>query len=237
MLMYRVELRLANLDISPYSKHQMKLLKHKYVIALILFAASFLILASPQRTLALNGCPTAAGNDTQVSAQQDCLDKYRAQCVKDNYKAGFCADLTVAQVNQCKTGTGTGLKAACMKTLEKAWTPTAQPTNVSAGCSSLDPTCTPTGGDCKGNGTIESVNEKNCGIISYIVIITNVLSALVGVIIVAMIIWGGIQYSTAGADASKVQAAKQKIINALVALVLFVFGFTIVQWLIPGGLF
>jgi hypothetical protein len=108
---------------------------------------------------------------------------------------------------------------------------------VSAGCTSLDPTCTPTGGDCKGDGTIESVDEKNCGIISYIVIITNVLSALVGVIIVTMIVWGGIQYSTAGADASKVTAAKQKIINALIALVLFVFGFAIVQWLIPGGIF
>lgn len=110
-------------------------------------------------------------------------------------------------------------------------------TAKSSTCAPNDPTCASTSGDCKGDGTIESVNEKNCGIISYIVIITNVLSALVGVIIVTMIIWGGIQYSTAGADASKVQAAKQKIINALVALVLFVFGFAIVQWLIPGGLF
>lgn len=216
----------------------MKLLKHKYVIALILLGVSFVALSAPRQAFALNGCPTAASNDTQVSAQQDCLDKYRAQCTKDNYKAGFCADLTVAQVNKCATGTGTGLKAACMKNFQSSWAPTSQNNSaVNSGCSSLDPTCTPTGGDCKGDGTIESVNEKNCGIISYIVIITNVLSALVGVIIVTMIIWGGIQYSSAGADPSKVQAAKQKIFNALLALVLFVFGFAIVQWLIPGGIF
>lgn len=124
--------------------------------------------------------------------------------------------------NDPTTGSGTSVATA----------PTAK-----SGCSPNDPTCSTTSGDCKGDGTIESLNEKNCGIISYIVIITNVLSALVGVIIVTMIIWGGIQYSSAGSDPSKVQAARQKISNALVALVLFVFGFAIVQWLIPGGIF
>lgn len=215
----------------------MKLLKHKYVIALILFAVSLTAMALPQSVFALNGCPTGAANDTQVTAQQECKDKYIAQCIKDKYKEAFCNDLTVAQINKCATGTGTGLKADCMKNFEKNWTPVVTQTSSSGStCSSTDPTCATASGDCSAD-TIEQIDEKNCNIIKYIVVITNVLSGIVGVVIVAMLIWGGIQYSAAGADASKVQAAKQKITNALLALLLFVFGFSIVQWLIPGGIF
>jgi hypothetical protein len=78
--------------------------------------------------------------------------------------------------------------------------------------------------------------EGSCKMIDLIVTITNAVTALAATVIVAMIVWGGIQYSMAGADASKVQAAKQKITNALIALLLLIFGFSIIQWLVPGGL-
>jgi Na+/phosphate symporter len=65
----------------------------------------------------------------------------------------------------------------------------------------------------------------------------NVLSALVGVIVVIMIIVGGIQYSAAGDDPQKVAAAKSKITNALLALFLFIFMYALLQWLVPGGIF
>lgn len=88
--------------------------------------------------------------------------------------------------------------------------------------------------DCKvAPGDLDS---GNCEVIKMIVLITNVLSGLAATVIVAMIVWGGIQYSMAGADPSKVQAAKQKIINALIALLLLAFGFSLIQWLVPGGL-
>ena len=105
-------------------------------------------------------------------------------------------------------------------------------------CNSLDPTatCATANGDCNA-GSIDKINKDNCGIVKYIILITNALSAIVGIVIVTMIIIGGIQYSTAGPDPSKVQAARKKISNALLALVLFVFGFSILQWLIPGGIF
>lgn len=88
--------------------------------------------------------------------------------------------------------------------------------------------------DCKADA--EDLNSDNCGVLRAIIIITNVLSGLAATVIVAMIVWGGIQYSMAGADAAKVQAAKQKIMNALIALLLLIFGFSIIQWLVPGGL-
>lgn len=82
----------------------------------------------------------------------------------------------------------------------------------------------------------EDLTADNCEVIDTVVLVANVLSGLAATVIVAMIIVGGIQYSMAGAEAGKVQAAKQKIINALLALMLLIFGFSIIQWLIPGGL-
>lgn len=89
--------------------------------------------------------------------------------------------------------------------------------------------------DCKGE--YEDLDDSNCEVFSTIKDVTNVLAGVAGVVIVGVMIAGGIRYSMAGADPAKVQAAKQMIINAILALVLFAFGYSIVQWLIPGGLF
>ncbi len=87
-------------------------------------------------------------------------------------------------------------------------------------------------GDCK-----DADLSKNCGIVGYLVLFINVLSGIVGVVIVIMIIVGGIQYSSAGDDPQKVSAAKSKIINALLALAVFIFMFAFLQWVVPGGIF
>lgn len=63
------------------------------------------------------------------------------------------------------------------------------------------------------------------------------LSALVGIVVVGSIILGGIQYSAAGDNPQAVSAAKQRIINGLIALIAFLFTFAFLQWLIPGGVF
>lgn len=63
------------------------------------------------------------------------------------------------------------------------------------------------------------------------------LSALAGIVIVISIIVGGVQYTTAGADPSKVAAAKHRITNAIIALLCLIFLFAFIQWLVPGGLF
>lgn len=66
--------------------------------------------------------------------------------------------------------------------------------------------------------------------------IVNFLSAGVGIVVVAMIMMGGIQYSLAGDNPQKVTDAKKRITNALIALLAFLFIFAFVQWLIPGGI-
>lgn len=81
------------------------------------------------------------------------------------------------------------------------------------------------------------ISKDNCGIVNWLLKFINGLSAIVGIVIVIMIIVGGIQYSAAGANPQATQAAKGRIMSAVVALLLYIFGFAFLQWVIPGGLF
>jgi hypothetical protein len=63
-----------------------------------------------------------------------------------------------------------------------------------------------------------------------------VLSAGVGIIVVTVIIIGGIQYSIAGDNANATKAARDRIMNGLIALFAFMLIFAFLQWLIPGGI-
>ena len=68
--------------------------------------------------------------------------------------------------------------------------------------------------------------------------ILRFLSAGVGIVIVASVVVGGIQYTVAQGEPQKQAAARGRVINALIALLLFLFTFAIVQWLVPkGGLY
>jgi hypothetical protein len=65
----------------------------------------------------------------------------------------------------------------------------------------------------------------------------DLLSAITGIIIVLSIIIGGIQYMTARDNSSQVAAAKNRILMSVLSLILFIFAYTILQWLVPGGIF
>jgi hypothetical protein len=83
-------------------------------------------------------------------------------------------------------------------------------------------TCT--GGDCSGL------------IKKYVNPFIRLLSGLVGVLVIASIIFAGVQYSSAGGDPSKVVAARKRISNAIIALLAYLFMFAFLQWLLPGGI-
>lgn len=93
-------------------------------------------------------------------------------------------------------------------------------------------------GNCDGSTAAknEACLKKN-PIVGNLNNIIDVLAGLVGVVVVGTIILGGIQYAMAGDKAEAVSAAKQRIINGLIALVAFLFIFAFLQWLIPGGAF
>jgi hypothetical protein len=65
----------------------------------------------------------------------------------------------------------------------------------------------------------------------------NFLSAGVGIVITGVIILGGIQYIMAGGNATALTAARQRIVNGLIALAAFIFLYAFLQWIIPGGVF
>ncbi len=86
-------------------------------------------------------------------------------------------------------------------------------------------TCSDTNGQC-----------NNVIVKKYLTPAVQFLSAGVGIIITAMVVIGGIEYSTAGGDPQKVSAAKQKIFNALIALLAFALLTSFLQFIVPGGI-
>lgn len=74
-------------------------------------------------------------------------------------------------------------------------------------------------------------------IVQDIHLVINFLSVGVGIVVVGVIILGGIQYAMVGDSPEAVGKAKQRIINGLIALIAFIFTYSFVQWLVPGGVF
>jgi hypothetical protein len=78
--------------------------------------------------------------------------------------------------------------------------------------------------------------EKN-PIVSVLNIAITFMIGLVGVVVVVVIIWAGIEYSSSGGDPNRTASAKKRIINAIIALVSFIFLWAFLQWLVPGSPF
>ena len=78
----------------------------------------------------------------------------------------------------------------------------------------------------------ENSLEDNA-IVVYLRYLIQFLTAGVGLVITIMIVVGGFQYITAGENSQKVQAAKQKIFNAVLALILFILMYALLNYLVP----
>lgn len=88
-----------------------------------------------------------------------------------------------------------------------------------------------------GNNTCVQNDKGNGGaIVVYLRDVLKLLSGLVGITIIIMIIWAGIQYITSAGDPSGTKDAKNRLVNALTALLLFLMMFAILQFLVPGGI-
>lgn len=85
-------------------------------------------------------------------------------------------------------------------------------------------------GDCK-----DGLTKDNCAIVGYLINTINALSALAGMAIIGSIMMAGYQYMTARDNSGQIEAAKKRIIWALVALGVFIFMYSLLNWLVPGG--
>ena len=102
--------------------------------------------------------------------------------------------------------------------------PLTGPQDFRKDCGSGDPAlnCDPT-------------SNSNCNFFEQILGLVNIVSGLIGVVVVLNIVIGGIQYTTAGDNPNKVQAARQKITKSIIALIAFAFLVAFLQWIVPGG--
>lgn len=84
---------------------------------------------------------------------------------------------------------------------------------------------------------VSDFDETNPIIAKVIIPITQGLGALVGVVVVLSIVIAGVQYSAARDNPQMVASAKNRIVMALIALMIFMFSAALLNWLTPGGLF
>ena len=63
------------------------------------------------------------------------------------------------------------------------------------------------------------------------------LSDGVGLVIIASVIVGGIQYITSRGDPNATQKAIQRITSSVIALLVFIFGYAVLNYVIPAGFF
>ncbi len=93
--------------------------------------------------------------------------------------------------------------------------------------------------ECDGQGSAAKLQKclDDNPIIKLVNWAISIIGGLAGVVIVAVIVVGGIQYATSGANPQAVGAAKGKIINAITALLMLIFMYSFLQWLVPGGIF
>lgn len=203
-------------------------IKQKLLSSLMLFALTILPLAAllPQTVYAdHDGCfgLSTIGSDTAACTAQK-RDIANRTCYARN------------------EGNNTAI-AECVRMVTAHFTYSGDPADAPPLPSDASASFTPSGStknvvdnaDCKVEPE-QDLTSDNCRIVYWINIFVNILSVLVGIVVTAMIILGGIQYTAAGADPNAVAKAKKQIFNAIFALIAYGLMYALLQYLIPGGL-
>lgn len=86
-----------------------------------------------------------------------------------------------------------------------------------------------------GTSILKCPNDE--GIMGMLLEISQFVFAGVGILCLIGISIGGIIYATAGGDTSKTKQGISYIVNALIALAVFVFLFVLLNFMVPGGFF
>jgi hypothetical protein len=90
---------------------------------------------------------------------------------------------------------------------------------------------------CQGSSCHSSSANGCNAILDATFAIIRALSVGVGVVIVASMVWAGVQYTMARADPGAVNQAKERILNNLIALLIYIFAYAILNYVIPKGFF
>lgn len=85
----------------------------------------------------------------------------------------------------------------------------------------------------QGGGT----NLEETGVWGILLLAVNILTAGVGVLALAGIVYGAILYTSAGGNPEQVKKARGIFINVVIGVVAFGIMFTLLNFLVPGGVF
>ena len=199
------------------------------------------------RTVATHHC-----KDATVEGRASCVtDKARAYfkraLAKDktpasvtDFKKNLDAVLDAEGGSRTKAATGFGVDENPEGTCESGdeiCNATIESTVDPAACTAAANANQPLPQGCPSDAN-QKCTKNSCDLIKkYVNPAIEVVTAIFGLIAIASLIMGGIQYSASAGDPQKVTEAKKRISNTLLAIIAYLLLFSFLQFLIPGGLF
>ncbi len=78
---------------------------------------------------------------------------------------------------------------------------------------------------------------ENTGLWGILLIAVNILTAGVGVLALAGIVYGAVLYTSAGGNPEQVKRARTIFTNVVIGVVAFAGMFTLLNFIVPGGVF
>lgn len=100
---------------------------------------------------------------------------------------------------------------------------------------SIDFGCT--GNQCRTNANASYCQSYHSATMDLLFAIVRFLSDGVGLVIIASIIIGGIQYTFSRGEPQAIAAATKRIQSSIIALVVFIFAYALLNFIIPNGIF
>jgi hypothetical protein len=93
-----------------------------------------------------------------------------------------------------------------------------------------------TSADCADSAA--TCDNNSCDLIrKYVNPFINVFSVIFGLVAVISLILGGINYTTSEGDPQKTSRAKSRIANTIFAILGYIFLYSFLQFIVPGGVF
>lgn len=90
---------------------------------------------------------------------------------------------------------------------------------------------------CQADKSTTDGKVENNAIWKILIMVLNIMIAGVGVLAVAGIVWGSLLYASAGDRPEQTKKAKEIIFNVVLGLLAFGLMYSVLNFLIPGGVF
>lgn len=164
--------------------------------------------------------------------QKECQKAYDNQVIAISKQEGRDAGKSGAESPCSKLKWGVKAKQACTKEYKKAKKKYESEKKLHD-CGGVD---TYFAFDCGSGSSKDKAGNAN-PIFGLALSITGWITSLVAVAVVGGIVYGGLLYMTANDNSGQTKQAITIIINAVVALLLLMMTFAIINFIIPGGLF